>query len=65
MVNFQVVPIIEIPELGNTAAVRLVEELKIKSHRDAKLLKEAKDRVYLKGFNEGVMTIGSQAGRLV
>ncbi|CAG9320407.1 unnamed protein product [Blepharisma stoltei] len=65
MVNYEVVPIIDIPELGTTAAVRLCEELKINSQNDKKLLAEAKSRVYLKGFHEGVMIVGPYAGQKV
>jgi leucyl-tRNA synthetase len=65
MVNFNVVPIINIPEFGDMAAVTVYEQLKIKSHKDKKLLTEAKDKVYLKGFTDGIMLIGSQQGQKV
>lgn len=52
---FKPIPIIDIPELGNLAAVRLVDEMNIQSQKDKEKLAEAKDRVYLKGFYEGVM----------
>jgi len=52
------VPIINIPEFGDLAAVKLVEDLKIKSQNDKDLLKQAKDKVYLKGFYEGRMLVG-------
>jgi leucyl-tRNA synthetase len=61
-VPFEPVPIIEIPELGNMAAVKLVEDLGIKSQKDKDLLLKAKDMCYLKGFNEGVMTVEAHQG---
>lgn len=60
---FEVVPIIDIPDYGDTAAVKLYKELKIASQNDKEKLIVAKDRVYLKGFYDGVMKVGTHAGK--
>ncbi|KAJ8930116.1 hypothetical protein NQ314_017127 [Rhamnusium bicolor] len=50
---FDPVPIIEVPDIGNLAAVTAYEKFKIQSQNDKEKLAEAKDMVYLKGFYEG------------
>lgn len=62
---WQVVPIISIPGMGDRAAETLCIERKIASQHDAEKLKEAKDLLYLKGFNEGVLNVGPHKGRKV
>ncbi|KAH9133181.1 hypothetical protein LEN26_007144, partial [Aphanomyces euteiches] len=62
---FEVVPIIDIPGYGSTSAVAVCDELKIASQNDKEKLAKAKDLVYLKGFYEGVLLVGSQAGKKV
>jgi leucyl-tRNA synthetase len=64
-VPFVPVPIIEIPGLGNLCAVTLCDEFKVSSHKDTDLLKKAKDKAYLKGFNEGKMIVGLADGQMV
>ena len=46
-------------------ALTLCEKLKIKSQNDRKLLDEAKDECYKKGFHDGKMIIGKYSGSKV
>lgn len=56
---------LETKEYGNLAAPLMCKRLGVKSQHDAKKLEEAKHEVYLKGFNDGVMIIGSYKGKKV
>ena len=62
---YKPVPILQIPGFGDMAAVYMCEKLKIKSQNDTEKLKEAKDACYLKGFTDGVMTVGICRGEKV
>ncbi|NXU66920.1 SYLC protein, partial [Horornis vulcanius] len=62
---FEPVPIIEIPGYGSLCAPFVCEELKIQSQNDREKLAEAKERVYLKGFYEGVMLVDGFKGQKV
>merc|ERR1719391_956034 len=59
---FDPVPIINIPDFGDLAAVTVVDKLKIQSQNDRDKLAEAKEMVYLKGFYEGKMIVGEHKG---
>ncbi|EAS06110.2 cytoplasmic leucyl-tRNA synthetase (macronuclear) [Tetrahymena thermophila SB210] len=59
---FEPVPIINIPELGDLAAIVACEKHKVASQNDKENLKNAKDECYLKGFYDGVMKVGKYAG---
>lgn len=63
--SYDPVPIIEVPMYGSLSAVSVCEELKIHSQNDRDKLKEAKDRVYLRGFYEGILLLGPYAGSKV
>merc|ERR1712226_977430 len=62
---FEAIPIIDIPELGDLAAVTLSDKMKIQSQNDSEKLAEAKKEVYMKGFYEGVLKVGDFAGQSV
>ncbi|CAG0889606.1 unnamed protein product [Cyprideis torosa] len=60
---FDPVPIINIPGLGDLAACKVVEDMKIVSQNDKEKLQEAKELVYLKGFYDGTMIVGDYKGK--
>lgn len=65
MVNFEPVPIIDIPGIGNLSAVWANEKYKVTSQNDKIQLKLAKEETYTKGFYEGIMLKGSTKGKRV
>jgi len=62
---FNVVPIIEIPGYGTESAKAVCQQLKVASQNDRDKLDKAKELVYMKGFYEGTMIVGEQAGKRV
>lgn len=63
--GIDVVPIIDIPEYGNTIAVKLCIDMKVGGQKDKQKLNDAKEIAYKQGFNFGVFTIGAHAGKKV
>ena len=62
MVDFAVVPIIDIPGMGNQSAVTLCEREGVKSQNDKEKLAKIKEEVYTAGFYKGVMLVGEEHG---
>ncbi|TKR78322.1 hypothetical protein L596_019145 [Steinernema carpocapsae] len=63
VMDFNPVPIMQIEGYGECAAEDVCKKMKIESQNDKVKLEEAKREVYLKGFNDGVMTVGDYAGQ--
>ncbi|KAM7320226.1 hypothetical protein ACRRTK_020669 [Alexandromys fortis] len=62
---FEPVPILEIPGIGSLSAVTLCDELKIQSQNDREKLAEAKEKLYLRGFYDGVMLVDGFKGQKI
>ncbi|KAJ7997238.1 hypothetical protein DPEC_G00226900 [Dallia pectoralis] len=62
---FEPIPIIDIPGYGSMSAPLVCDELKIQSPNDREKLAEAKEKVYLKGFYEGIMLVDAYKGQRV
>lgn len=62
---FEPVPVLEIPGIGTLSAVTLCDELKIQSQNDREKLAEAKEKLYLRGFYDGVMLVDGFKGQKI
>ena len=51
--------------MGEMSAIKVVEEMKIQSHKEKDKLAKAKELTYKKGFYEGVMIVGVGNGKKV
>lgn len=65
IMSFEPIPIIEIPGYSTMSAEKACEEFKVASMNDAAKLAQAKDKVYLLGFNDGIMLVGPYKGQKV
>lgn len=62
---FDPIPIINIADFGDLAAVTVYEQLNIQSQNDKDKLLQAKEMVYLKGFYDGVLLVGEHKGKKI
>ena len=62
---FDIVQIIETPELGMQPAVDLCIKEKVASQNDRVKLELIKEKVYKEGFAKGIMRVGTHAGTKV
>ena len=62
---YEPIPIIEVPELGNLAALKACDLFKVNSQNDTKQLADAKELTYKKGFYDGVMLVEDFKGQKV
>jgi len=62
---YEPIPIIDVPELGNLAAVTACDQFKVNSQNDSKQLCDAKELTYKKGFYDGIMLVEEFKGQKV
>lgn len=63
--ELEIIPIVETPTYGKLTAPTLIEQLKIKSPKDAVQLAKAKELAYSEGFYKGTMLVGEFKGEPV
>ena len=63
--DFNPIPIISCPTLGDICAKTTCEKHKIQSHKDVDKLELAKNECYQEGFDHGVMLVGICEGQKV
>ncbi|CAF1142501.1 unnamed protein product, partial [Didymodactylos carnosus] len=63
--DYNPVPIIELQPYGRLSAVTICEQLKIHSQNDRDKLLEAKEKIYLKSFYDGVLLVGEHKDKKV
>ncbi|EGC36146.1 hypothetical protein DICPUDRAFT_78187 [Dictyostelium purpureum] len=64
-IQFEIIPIIDIPGFSNLCAINLTNRYEIKSQNDKIKIERANEECYIKGYNDGVMMVGKYKGHKV
>ena len=65
VLTFDPVPIIELEPYGRLSAPTICSQMKIQSQNERDKLLEAKDKIYMKSFYDGILLVGKHANTKV